>query len=740
MASPPNRPPLLDYFYDSELLAAGILELSCAKPSDLDNCIHPIFRHENFRQLCLVTYETLTPALRFASLLITEAHCLEWWVSILFGRRVPVSNLPKKRSVILPVDPITTDHFFAAEEHLLGLESRITFRFTVQDEAQYAYGMQFRSASGRDRQVIEFSDRFRDFVESGGFANSSVSHQLRFLFFFALNMVHELAHAVFDTRADSTLSREPYVAHDVQKGLFFMEMGDSWERFIFGCKIQPLSGEVGYSEDCRFGLHRFSPSARYEDSTFGAVPMGYVSALMSKSRWEAVRKKGVRMLRCPEARIHAFDILVKCGKLHGRSPVGAHLGYPACVGGQSPRLPGVTTGYPVPGVTAGYPALEGDPTSKVPSTGSLGRENKRKKIRSATWRAPSLAPSPARSLAPLSPPHPSTTTTTTTTATATTHGPQPSHNPSRRPQGYFYPPSKFPLRSQTENKGLIVVLKRTPTHFFMPTPGDGDLNFTNLLAAGCPTLGAEDPDFKNFLGAGCSAPSAEDLYFMNLLEIGCPALSAEDLYFIIHLAAGYPLSTEDLIISGNYVGEGTHIDWMDIDPDNIGVEILIDWMDVDSAGVAGVEDCIGGEALWVFSRISYRVFWAMVEKIGSDYLKEIEGGEQLEDGTRIAEKKTPYGGPDSCPKPRGHRQPPQSGGRHPHPPSNKHEQPRYDYQRPSRGKKNNGGNHHRSAGGGSGGKGRHFDGNNHHHQPGGNNHHHQPGSDNHRGRSWRHFQ
>jgi len=313
-----NPPSLLDYFHHSELLAAGILELSCAKPSNLDNRIHPIFRRKNFCQLHPSTYEALIPALRLASLLITEVHCLEWWVSTLFGHRVPVSNLPKKRSVILPVDPITADHFFATKEYLLGLKSRITLRFRAQDEAQYAYGTQFRSASGRGQQVIEFSDRFRDFIESGGFANSSVSHQLRFLLFFALNMVHELAHAVFDTRADSTLSREPYVAHDVKEGLFFMEIGDSWERFIFGCKIQPLSGEVGYSEDCRFGLHRFSPSARYENSTFGAIPMGYINALMSKSRWEAVRKEGVCMLRCPEARIHAFDIFVRCRRVRAK--------------------------------------------------------------------------------------------------------------------------------------------------------------------------------------------------------------------------------------------------------------------------------------------------------------------------------------------------------------------------------------------------------------------------------------
>lgn len=298
-------------FYNPELRAAGILELSCARPSDLDNPIHPIFRHGNFYRLPVASYNALAPALRLASLLITEVHCLEWWVSVLHGPRLPIPGVGKRHGVLLSVDPITTSHLHTTRSFLLNLANHITFRFKSQGEEHHAYGMQLHSTSDRSHQVIEFSSRFQEFIEDGYLANSSVSHQLRFLFFFALNMVHELSHAVFDTRVDSNLSKEPYTDRDVESGLFYTEMGDSWERFAFGCKIQPLDGEKGYSEDCRYGLHRFTPSTHYEDSVFGAVPMGYVCALMSKSRWRAVRKKGVRMLRCPQARICSYDITVR---------------------------------------------------------------------------------------------------------------------------------------------------------------------------------------------------------------------------------------------------------------------------------------------------------------------------------------------------------------------------------------------------------------------------------------------
>ncbi|KAI9856136.1 MAG: hypothetical protein M1813_009254 [Trichoglossum hirsutum] len=309
-----------EYFDHCELRRAGILELPgafTATPSDLDNPIHPIFRHENFPKLASCTYKALTPSLRFASLLITEIHCLEWWVFILYGRRVPISRAGKKKqSMLLPVHPITPRQLSETRDYLRGMAGRIHFSFKTYTKTE-AYGVQFRSNAGRDFQLVQLSDKFRGFVENGGFAGASVSQQLRFSFFFALNIVHELSHAVFDTRADSTLSTEPYVASDMQSGLRYREIGNSWERFVFGCKIQPLIGDEGHPEECRYGLHMFTPGVGDENLVFGAVPMEYICASMSKRGWGAVAERGIRMLKCPKATLCALDSVVRSGRGKG---------------------------------------------------------------------------------------------------------------------------------------------------------------------------------------------------------------------------------------------------------------------------------------------------------------------------------------------------------------------------------------------------------------------------------------
>lgn len=221
---------------------------------------------------------------------------------------------------------------------------------------------------------------------------------------------------------------------------------------------------------------------------------------------------------------------------------------------------------------------------------------------------------------------------------------------------------------------------------FMPIPSDGDSNLMSLPTTKYPT------------------PSAEDLYFMTLLETGCPVLSVEDLHFMTPLATEteYPFTAEDLTVNHNYIGEGiqTQIDWMDIDSGSIGIEISIDWMDVDSTGA---ENCVDKEVSWVFSRISHQMFWAMVEKIGSDYLREIEERELLGNGAKKKKNRSGrdhvhFDGLDSCSKSCGYQQPLPQSIRHGQPRSHHqstgdHQPGGHSHQRPSRGrngKRNNG--------------------------------------------------
>src|SRR5579862_5017198 len=129
-------PPRFSLF---QLSWAGYLESHLSRFSDLDNEIHPIFRIENF-DIPTHQYGSLTPAFRFASLLITNEHCMDWWVSVYFGRLSTVVRLPaptgKKNTfntynVLDPVSSVTREHISATREALLDLANKISFRFSV---------------------------------------------------------------------------------------------------------------------------------------------------------------------------------------------------------------------------------------------------------------------------------------------------------------------------------------------------------------------------------------------------------------------------------------------------------------------------------------------------------------------------------------------------------------------------------------------------------------------------------
>ncbi|KAI9772124.1 MAG: hypothetical protein M1840_001413 [Geoglossum simile] len=317
-----------------ELSLAGCLDSRFARPPDLDNEIHPIFQFENF-DIPRDQYETLTPALRFASLLITSEACMDWWVAACSGAVSMAMSLPvpmeqrsalNRYSVLYPVEPVTREHIAATKDALLDLANNISFRFWVPpNPGGYIFGTQHRSSRGT--QQVGLSRGFQDFIASGGgIADASQSQQLRFQFFFAINAVHEVAHAFYDNsrtprghRRTSTREQpqrrphreEPYFYPEVRRGVFDPELGACWERHVFGCKIQPnLEGPIRSTppECCFYGLHRFSGDG--DGGHSGAIPMGYVSAMMQKSRWDKVARLGASALRCPTPAIYAMDCSV----------------------------------------------------------------------------------------------------------------------------------------------------------------------------------------------------------------------------------------------------------------------------------------------------------------------------------------------------------------------------------------------------------------------------------------------
>jgi hypothetical protein len=209
------------------------------------------------------------------------------------------------------IDSITRDLITATKKALLDLATNISFRFKVTPNPEYhTFGGQHRSGNGQ--QNIRFSPEFRKLIADGSIANASLSQQLRFFFFFAINTVHEVAHAFYQNRPDVRKEyQEPCFYPDVETGIIDHEIGSSWERSVFGGRIRPNLENPDESkpvESCFYGLQRSEGPG--DGKNFGAIPMRYICSMMSKSKWSMVAEGGLCELKCPTPTMYAKNSVV----------------------------------------------------------------------------------------------------------------------------------------------------------------------------------------------------------------------------------------------------------------------------------------------------------------------------------------------------------------------------------------------------------------------------------------------
>ncbi|KAI9789950.1 MAG: hypothetical protein M1835_001331 [Candelina submexicana] len=136
----------------------------------------------------------------------------------------------------------------------------------------------------------------RGFLDSivDEYPSFSLCHQLRFQFFFALNLVHELAHSVYWLLSDC---EEPHFAIDEP----LAELGASWEYSVFGGKIQPINLKT-VSADSGLMAYEWQTEEASDAAggkIFCALPMEYISSFFSRKRWGLVEIFGIGQLNAP---------------------------------------------------------------------------------------------------------------------------------------------------------------------------------------------------------------------------------------------------------------------------------------------------------------------------------------------------------------------------------------------------------------------------------------------------------
>ena len=329
-------------FRPEELIQRGALDLEDCRPPSLDNQIHPIFDISRFDECPDHIYEQMEPALRLASKFLTEPVCCQFWVTLAKGARVLDEDLSSRlgreafrirRNVDLTeenvssvVDLINSHgrrrlvHFVFRSRPNVGIDdTQLGTQHTICD---YKVGLSEGPDGELCRSVITLhSDLYIAAAKFAKLKYPDVAQKLRFSFLLAVLLVHELCHAIHATHdppkrqmhdhlfgsrySASTMSiREPFVLGQTEA-----EVGASWERQMFGGKIDTINGRL----DGQYGLSITDwpfPVMDSERRELFAIPMSYMEKLFQRETWE--HKFNLKQLYFRIPRDGASSIYLNC--------------------------------------------------------------------------------------------------------------------------------------------------------------------------------------------------------------------------------------------------------------------------------------------------------------------------------------------------------------------------------------------------------------------------------------------
>ncbi|KAF2808712.1 uncharacterized protein BDZ99DRAFT_571608 [Mytilinidion resinicola] len=320
-------------------------------PVELDNSIHPVFDQENFECEDHV-YEAIKPALRLATLFITEEKMLCWWTSLVQSKLTL-----EQPAFILPDHPsspeiyqqqirvtLSRDARIDATSTLTGVRNRFnslakgtTFRFLTGSEknsnAFSAHGRQWWKSHGNP--IIGLSDTFRSYAEdlhirtkereieileyldsvqrAGHEHFSEVMPRTKYsaqdlcvLFRLAQALVHEIAHAFYALPWGNS-HPEPLFHYDEPES----EMGLSWENSVFGALPTASESLAAHCHCCESSVTIEDWGARVDAKDAAdsepadpkrhlILPMSWVRDWFLKATWSTIAADGADFMQRPQ--------------------------------------------------------------------------------------------------------------------------------------------------------------------------------------------------------------------------------------------------------------------------------------------------------------------------------------------------------------------------------------------------------------------------------------------------------
>ncbi|KAI9674811.1 MAG: hypothetical protein M1817_001715 [Caeruleum heppii] len=257
-------PPLRNNgFAPCELLTAGGLHMADARPSDLR------------------IYEQLLPGLRLASMFLTTDACLQFFVTLAFGRRVPIrhedgfdTRIPNDFCMTRDnVDQVKLLHRRLAETVLFHFKPLLGVYASVLTLRDYRSGFGTSlGAVARHTRVDIHTDWYYAAHKFSLLKHADISQKLPFNLAFAVTICHEVAHATGWVVSPKS-SREPFMYN------------------------QNMAEVINARVDAQYGLmiDDWPGSGAFDaDRVFWAIRMEHVQRLQQTETWDRIIQTGQR--------------------------------------------------------------------------------------------------------------------------------------------------------------------------------------------------------------------------------------------------------------------------------------------------------------------------------------------------------------------------------------------------------------------------------------------------------------
>ena len=326
-------------FLAEDVIKSGAIQMPGARLPSLTNDIHPLFQRDAFDGCEDDVYDQLTPALRLASVFLTQPTCSQFWVTLALGQRVVdhrmTARMGRLQHRITKNLENSVENATKVMEYIKGIAQEYRVHFTFV-QRMMADGVKW---AGITQKVENFSCdvgwspnqkndpthsdllRIHTKLSSDWYVAAKklsrlrfpdTAQLLRFNFGFAVLITHEICHAVelahIRTRPDFVpdSSWNPELQQEIGHEPFFHdnhipELGYTWEQYIFGGKVWPINDRM----DCLHGLcitdWPITSSDIWDSSKveYYTIPMTYIEPLFQMKTWEDLDINDTKLWHIP---------------------------------------------------------------------------------------------------------------------------------------------------------------------------------------------------------------------------------------------------------------------------------------------------------------------------------------------------------------------------------------------------------------------------------------------------------